>query len=145
LLGEDFVKILRYEVGGEARYGILEEDASIRQLIGSPFEDFEVGDKVAQLDQVRLLAPVVPDKVIGVGLNYKDHIEESGKELPAFPMLFMKPSTAVIAPEESIMTSPAAITRCWGGGCSGRGQETGFPYGGSPRPITNQLLSIRDK
>ena len=52
---------------------------------------------------MRLLAPVVPDKVIDVGLNYKDHIEESGKDLPAFPMLFMKPSTAVIAPEQPIV------------------------------------------
>ena len=100
------MKILRYEADGDARYGILEEDDSIRQLVGSPFGDFAAGDEVAQLDQVRVLAPVAPDKVIGVGLNYKDHIEESGKEPPAFPMLFMKPSTAVIGPEEPIVYPP---------------------------------------
>ena len=97
------MKILRYEAAGESRYGVLEEDGSIRQLIGSLFEDFKVGAKVAELEDVRVLAPVAPPKVIGVGLNYVSHIEESGMATPDFPMLFVKPSTAVIGHGDSIV------------------------------------------
>ena len=50
-----------------------------------------------------MLAPVAPAKVVGVGLNYVSHIKESGKEQPGFPMLFMKPSTAVIGPIDPIV------------------------------------------
>ena len=46
----------------------------------------------------RLLAPVEPSKIVCVGLNYKDHAAEQNKPLPAEPLLFIKPSTAVIGP-----------------------------------------------
>ncbi|HVN70377.1 MAG TPA: fumarylacetoacetate hydrolase family protein [Desulfomonilia bacterium] len=49
------------------------------------------------------LAPVLPGKIIAVGLNYRDHAEEMGLALPQEPILFMKPSTAVIGPGEAIV------------------------------------------
>ena len=97
------MKILRYQANGETSYGVLEGDDSIRRLVGSPFDDFSVGEKVAELGEVRLLAPVAPSKVIGVGANYVAHIEESGMKTPKFPMLFMKPSTAVTDPGAPIV------------------------------------------
>jgi 2-keto-4-pentenoate hydratase/2-oxohepta-3-ene-1,7-dioic acid hydratase in catechol pathway len=51
---------------------------------------------------VRLLAPILPSKVIGIGKNYADHIQEMGGEAPADPVMFMKPSTAVIGPNAPI-------------------------------------------
>ena len=90
------MKILRYQADGEPAYGILEEDDSIRELIGSPFERVDAGRQVAKLSDVKLLAPVEPSKVIGVGANYISHIKEGGGPTPEFPMLFVKPSTAVI-------------------------------------------------
>jgi 2-keto-4-pentenoate hydratase/2-oxohepta-3-ene-1,7-dioic acid hydratase in catechol pathway len=54
------------------------------------------------IDIERFLAPVLPSKIIAVGLNYRDHIIEMGHELPTEPVLFMKPSTAVIGPFEEI-------------------------------------------
>lgn len=51
----------------------------------------------------RLLAPTLPSKIIAVGLNYRDHAEELGLELPKEPILFMKPSTSVIGPLDDII------------------------------------------
>ena len=98
------MRILRYQVGSsEPSYGILEDDLSILQLVGSPFGEFEAGARVAYMDGVRVLPPVEPTKIIGVGLNYVSHIEESGAPTPGFPMLFVKPTTAIIGPGEAIV------------------------------------------
>ena len=58
----------------------------------------------------RLLAPVEPSKIVAVGLNYKDHAAEQNKPLPAEPMIFIKPSTAVIGPGDPIVL-PAGVGR----------------------------------
>ena len=97
------VKILRYQSDAGAQYGVLEGDATVRQLVGSPFGDYEVGQAVGSLDSLKLLAPVAPSKVIGVGANYKLHIEEGSGSVPEVPMLFTKPPTAVVGPEEPIV------------------------------------------
>ena len=104
------VKILRYQSNTGAQYGVLEGDATVRQLVGSPFGDYEVGQAVGSLDSLKLLAPVVPSKVIGVGANYKLHIEEGSGTAPEVPMLFTKPPTAVVGPEEPIVYPTGAET-----------------------------------
>jgi 2-keto-4-pentenoate hydratase/2-oxohepta-3-ene-1,7-dioic acid hydratase in catechol pathway len=53
-------------------------------------------------DEARLLAPVTPSKIVAIGLNYKDHAAERGKPLPAEPLMFLKPPSAVIGPGETI-------------------------------------------
>ena len=98
------MKILRYRTGdGPPAYGILEDDGTVLQMIGSPFENFQAGAKVAAVDEVRVLPPVEPTKIIGVGLNYVSHIEESGMATPEFPMLFVKPNTAIIGQGDAIV------------------------------------------
>ena len=97
------MKIVRYKHDGSESYGILEDDGSIKGLAGSPFDSLDTSGATAQLDQVTLLAPLESPRIIGVGLNYSAHAEESGTEPPDIPMLFMKPSTAVIGPEEAIV------------------------------------------
>lgn len=97
------MKILRYSAGGETHFGILEDDSTVRQLAGSPFDNLDTTDQTAPLDQVEVLAPLEAPRVIGVGLNYAAHAAESGKEPPPVPMLFMKPSTGVIGPEKAIV------------------------------------------
>ena len=96
-------KILRYQSDTGAQYGVLEGEATVRQLVGSPFGDYEVGQAVGSVDSLKLLAPVAPSKVIGVGANYKLHIEEGSGSVPEVPMLFTKPPTAVVGPEEPIV------------------------------------------
>ena len=58
------------------------------------------------LDDVRLLAPAVPTKVLAIGLNYLDHAEEMGLDLPTEPLLFLKPPSAVIGPNDTIILPP---------------------------------------
>ena len=97
------MKILRYRSNGEASYGILDDDGSIRQLAGCPFESLDTSGAVTHLDQVTVLAPVETPRIIGVGLNYAAHARETGKEPPTNPMLFMKPTLTAIGPEEPII------------------------------------------
>jgi 2-keto-4-pentenoate hydratase/2-oxohepta-3-ene-1,7-dioic acid hydratase in catechol pathway len=97
------MKLLRYSIEDETSYGILEEDQTIRQLISTPFDNLETSGVITHLDEVQVLTPVERPRVIGVGLNYVAHAHESGKPLPEIPLLFMKPSTAVIAHEEAIV------------------------------------------
>ena len=97
------MKIIRYQVEDHAAYGALGDNGSIKELTGSPFENPEVGTDVARLDSVRLLSPVDPPKIICVGLNYVSHIAEMELEQPEFPMLFMKPHTAITHPGDPIV------------------------------------------
>jgi 2-keto-4-pentenoate hydratase/2-oxohepta-3-ene-1,7-dioic acid hydratase in catechol pathway len=55
-----------------------------------------------------VLAPVLPSKIVAVGLNYRDHAAEQGKPVPAEPLIFLKPSTAVIGPGDAIRLPPGA-------------------------------------
>ncbi|MCK5797170.1 MAG: fumarylacetoacetate hydrolase family protein [Deltaproteobacteria bacterium] len=72
----------------------LEEDGSLRPIEGA---------LAHHLDEVSLLPPATPTKIIGVGLNYHAHAREMGKALPNEPLLFLMPSTAVIASGASIV------------------------------------------
>jgi 2-keto-4-pentenoate hydratase/2-oxohepta-3-ene-1,7-dioic acid hydratase in catechol pathway len=74
------------------------------QPIGDPFEPLDVapaGDGLP-LDDVRLLAPCRPGKIVAIGLNYREHAREMGKALPAEPLLFLKPASAVVGPGAAI-------------------------------------------
>jgi 2-keto-4-pentenoate hydratase/2-oxohepta-3-ene-1,7-dioic acid hydratase in catechol pathway len=74
---------------------------------GNIFDGYTAGDVIAGgLGAVKVLAPVRPTKLVCLGLNYRDHAKEMGKPLPADPMLFIKPSTAVLDPGEPILLPP---------------------------------------
>jgi 2-keto-4-pentenoate hydratase/2-oxohepta-3-ene-1,7-dioic acid hydratase in catechol pathway len=96
------MKIVRYLYQKQIRYGIVREDV-VHPITGSPLETWtETGDAIA-IGDVQLLAPLVPNKLIGIGLNYAAHAEETGKLIPDEPMMFMLSPTAVIGPEASIV------------------------------------------
>jgi 2-keto-4-pentenoate hydratase/2-oxohepta-3-ene-1,7-dioic acid hydratase in catechol pathway len=99
------VKIARFAWKGETKYGLIEGD-SVYALKGDVFVAFERGERVGTLSQVRLLAPCTPTKVVAVGLNYADHAAETKHEIPAEPLLFLKPASAVIGPGENIVYPP---------------------------------------
>ena len=98
-------KYVRYSAGGKTANGILDGDV-VRELSGSLFESPRPTGKTVRLSEVTLLAPVVPSKVIAVGLNYKSHIGES----PAakYPGLFAKMPTSIVGPEASIVIPSGA-------------------------------------
>lgn len=87
------------------KYGVL-RDNLIHVVDGSIFEDPLITNDTYPLESVRILAPVEPSKVLCIGLNYRDHAKEFGKPLPAEPLLFLKPPSSVIGPEDDIIYPP---------------------------------------
>jgi len=96
------MRIVRFVEGGEGRYGLVEGD-DVYAVEGEVFGDLKRGKRVGSLSELRLLAPCQPTKVVAVGLNYAAHAAESQKEVPAEPILFLKPPSAVIGPGENIV------------------------------------------
>lgn len=92
----------RFMVDHQVRYGMVEGDR-VFALEGNPFDDIRANGEVFDLEQVRLLAPCQPSKVVCVGLNYADHAGELNLELPQEPILFIKPPSTVIGPLEPII------------------------------------------
>jgi len=100
------MKIVRYDRDGLARYGALEGDR-IEPLEGA----LDALTKTSQtksipLDTVRLLAPVTPSKIVAAGLNYGEFVREQKVQPPAEPLIFLKPSTAAIGPNDAIVYPP---------------------------------------
>jgi 2-keto-4-pentenoate hydratase/2-oxohepta-3-ene-1,7-dioic acid hydratase in catechol pathway len=99
------MRTCRYRQGLAERWGVVEGDR-VRALTAEPWAGgLPEGPPVA-LAEVTLLAPVRPSKVVCVGRNYVAHARELGNEVPKEPMLFLKPSTAVIGPGEAIRCPP---------------------------------------
>ena len=102
------MKLFRVDHAGSPRYALAEaEGEPLRLVDGDVFAGppFRTG---AIIKPGRLLAPVTPSKVVAIGLNYRDHAAEMKKPLPAEPLMFMKPSTAVIGPGDAIRLPPGA-------------------------------------
>ena len=96
------MKIVRYQEGSTVKWGVFEEPI-IREMDGDPFGQIHLTSKTKREDEVRLLVPCLPTKVVAIGLNYRDHAEEVKLEIPKEPVLFIKPSTSVIGPGEPIV------------------------------------------
>jgi len=98
------MEIVRFIVNGEdqARIGLLEGE-TVFETSGSVFGPYKKTDAEFAADQVSFLAPCDPSKVVCVGLNYRDHAEESNADLPQEPLLFLKPPSAVIGPGDNIV------------------------------------------
>src|SRR5215210_3976989 len=97
------MRLVRFRHGDRIATGAIEPGSDeIRMLRGTFFEDpLPTGETVA-LGDVLLLAPVLPSKLVCVGKNYATHAAEFGKKVPEEPLLFLKPSTAVIGPGDPI-------------------------------------------
>jgi 2-keto-4-pentenoate hydratase/2-oxohepta-3-ene-1,7-dioic acid hydratase in catechol pathway len=121
------MRIARFSHNGQVSYGLVlsadggaadrpangnsaaehdQDQTVIAQLAGHPFgataDDIALTGTRFTLDEVRLLAPILPSKVVCVGQNYADHIDEMGAERPSEPVIFLKPSTAVCGPGDPI-------------------------------------------
>jgi 2-keto-4-pentenoate hydratase/2-oxohepta-3-ene-1,7-dioic acid hydratase in catechol pathway len=101
------MKIVRFAAEGKIKYGIL-TGQSIREIEGKPFRSVKPAENRYTLDKVRLLAPCLPSKIVAMGLNYRKHVEEVKAELPKEPLIFLKPSTAVIGPDDNIVLPPSS-------------------------------------
>jgi 2-keto-4-pentenoate hydratase/2-oxohepta-3-ene-1,7-dioic acid hydratase in catechol pathway len=94
------VRLCRVVYEGDARYGIVDED-TVTLISDEPFAAFEAVAEVPLRD-AELIAPLIPTKVVCVGVNYRAHAAEMGHELPAVPVVFLKPPTSVIGPGADI-------------------------------------------
>lgn len=102
------MKIVRIRLAGEEiAYGAVEPEG-IRVHRGTPFVAWEPTETLVPFDEVHLLAPVFPTKVVGVGRNYAEHAAERGSVVPEEPIIFLKPATAVIGPEAAVALPPEA-------------------------------------
>lgn len=104
------MRIVRYSEGEAVHYGVLEGDptspnCAVVRLEGDPFADgVAASAERVRLDKVRLLSPLPPHrKVVAIGRNYAAHAAELGNEVPSEPMVFLKPSSAVVGQGDDIV------------------------------------------
>jgi len=96
------MKLVRFESHGAVSYGLVEENMVYR-IEGDIFSEYKVTEEKFELPEVKLLAPCKPSKIVAVGINYRDHATEMEHDLPEDPVLFIKPPTTVIGPEDKII------------------------------------------
>ncbi len=97
--------IARYESASGPAYGLVESHI-VYALQGDVFGQFHKGAEIGSLEEVKLLAPVAPGKIVALGRNYAEHAKEHGSEVPKEPLLFLKAPSAVIGPDEPIVLTP---------------------------------------
>ena len=96
-------RFYRIDLDGTFRH-VVEEGGSWRLVEGDIFGSWSPGAALPGMPG-RWLAPVLPSKIVAIGLNYKDHAAEQNKPVPVEPMMFLKPSTSVIGPGDAIRIS----------------------------------------
>jgi 2-keto-4-pentenoate hydratase/2-oxohepta-3-ene-1,7-dioic acid hydratase in catechol pathway len=97
------VRIARFTKDGGLSFGVVEDDDTIATVAAHPFGEIQFTGERQPLADVRLTAPILPNKVIAIGRNYAEHARELGNEVPDEPLVFMKPSTTVIGQHEAIV------------------------------------------
>ncbi len=103
------MRIARFTTGSDPRFAFVQHDGErtfLAVLTGDPLfmPVAPTGERIELGDGVRLLAPVIPrSKVVAVGRNYAEHAKEMNAEVPAQPLLFFKPNTAVVGPDDPIV------------------------------------------
>ncbi|MDP9393200.1 MAG: fumarylacetoacetate hydrolase family protein [Actinomycetota bacterium] len=102
------MRIARFSLGDDVSFGVVDGELAdpggmgVTAISGHPFGPFQITGQRHRLDDVRLLSPVIPSKVIGIGRNYAEHAREMGSDVPDVPVTFLKPSTSVVGPIDAI-------------------------------------------
>ncbi len=96
------MRFVRYAFKKKLAWGVLQGDR-IREISEGPFKRSRLGNGFLELRQVRLLAPATPGKIVLVGLNYRNHARELGMRLPRQPIIFLKPPTAIVGPDDAVI------------------------------------------
>lgn len=99
-------KFARFTAGGKQFQGLV-EGGSIRVIEGDMYGAWQPTQVTYPLGNVTVVSPVNPSKIIGVGLNYKAVAQAKGVEFPPQPILFLKPPSGLIGPDEAIVLPPA--------------------------------------
>jgi 2-keto-4-pentenoate hydratase/2-oxohepta-3-ene-1,7-dioic acid hydratase in catechol pathway len=105
------MKFCRFQVLDEGHvsspplYGLL-SDGEIQEITGQPWQTWSAGSRKWNADKVRLVAPVEPSKIVCIGRNYAAHAAELGNEIPKEPLLFLKPPSSLVGPDEPVVLTP---------------------------------------
>lgn len=100
---------LRFSHNNVEKSGIL-ENSSVREITGSIFDEFQTTENLYAPDEIKILPPCSPSKIVAVGLNYVDHTKELGHDVHKDPVIFVKLPHTVIGHEDTIVT-PENATR----------------------------------
>ncbi len=105
------MQITRFRRDGQEQVGVI-ENGIVRETRGDIFGKLSVGPEIAPVEEVALLAPVVPSKLIAIGLNYQDHISQDapGFQTPENPIIFLKPPTSLTGHGGNIVI-PSGVER----------------------------------
>jgi len=96
------MKIIRFQdTSGEIQFGEPLNAQSAYLIEGNIFETYQVTDRIVPVE--KLLAPVVPPTILCIGLNYRQHAEETGAKIPEHPVLFIKAANALNNPDDPIV------------------------------------------
>jgi len=98
-------RLVRVAHQGVMIWGIVEDDG-VYKLEGSPYGTWESGEKLGVLDDLTLLPPTVPTKIVCVGRNYVAHAAEHGNAVPEAPLLFLKPPSSMIGHGDAVVLPP---------------------------------------
>ncbi|MGN0021183.1 MAG: fumarylacetoacetate hydrolase family protein [Sphingobacterium hotanense] len=125
------MKLIRYGEPGKEKIGVQIEDRNydVSAFGGDYNEEFFADNGLARLEEfvkanegklieipadARLGAPFVrPSKIVCIGLNYRDHAEETGAKIPAEPIIFMKSTTALVGPNDQVMIPKDSVKTDW--------------------------------
>ena len=100
------MRFIRFQHGKDSpKYGWLDGER-VGELTAPPFLEHRRLEAVLDLKKLKLLPPVLPSKIIGVGRNYSEHAREQGADIPDYPLLFMKPVSSLIGPGAEILLPP---------------------------------------
>jgi 2-keto-4-pentenoate hydratase/2-oxohepta-3-ene-1,7-dioic acid hydratase in catechol pathway len=100
------VKVARFSNGADPRFGIV-DGPELVVLKGHPLvAGYQTTGERIPLKEVKLLAPTIPSKIVCIGKNFADHAAEIGEEVTAEPLIFFKPSSAIIGHGDAIVIPP---------------------------------------
>lgn len=98
---------IQHSAHPEPRAGLISGEM-VREIEGDMFGDFRATDRAWALAEIKLLPPVVPSKIVCLGRNYREHASELGNPVPSEPLIFLKPPSAIIGPDEPIILPPVS-------------------------------------
>jgi 2-keto-4-pentenoate hydratase/2-oxohepta-3-ene-1,7-dioic acid hydratase in catechol pathway len=105
--GEVSLKIGRFDYNGNILYGRVEGER-VQLWEGNPFSEYTESKESVPLSRLKALIPVTPSKIVCVGQNYREHIKELGVPVPEEPVIFLKPPSCLVGPDEPILYPPQA-------------------------------------
>ncbi|NEU31895.1 fumarylacetoacetate hydrolase family protein [bacterium LRH843] len=100
------MKFSRFFKNEEIFNGVYDEGV-LKVIQGDPLGEWDYTGQTFTIEEVKVLAPIEPNQIIGIGANFVAHVEEIPKELPDIPIFFFKPTSSVIGPEDDIVIPEA--------------------------------------